>query len=208
MQPTLPPADLYSSLLSCSDVSFLVSTDWCPPSPHIIYHRTTCGNFSPQSLLQSTIYNIGIYVSFCSCLLSVLDWTPLEHRGWVYFAPPSPCSAINEWRNSPPLALRWPLLCSFGPQAFQSVNIPQGKRRYCLSNHPHQLDEVTGGGRDCWLTHKLDQAVGKSLPLLLSVLAVYVLPTFPTAGAIFKDADLRNQGGMESIWMVDVTKPR
>ncbi|CAN0416618.1 unnamed protein product, partial [Rangifer tarandus platyrhynchus] len=55
---------------------------------------------------------------------------------------------MNEWRNSPPFALRRPFLCSSGPRAFQSVKIPQGKRSYRLSNRPPLLDEVTAVW--CW----------------------------------------------------------
>ena len=40
------------------------------------------------------------------------------------------------------------------------------------------------------------------------VLGMYILPTVPTAGAIFKGAALRQRCVAETIWTVFVTEPR
>lgn len=67
------------------------------------------------------------------------------------------------------------------------------------------LEEVTGGC-DFLLSLKLDPSNWRLLAPSL-MLGMYVLPSVPTARAIFKDAVLREQGVIETIWMVYLTEP-
>ena len=62
--------------------------------------------------------------------------------------------------------------------------------------------------RECdhQLTHKLDLSNQRLLTPFL-FLGMYILPTVPTVGAIFKNAALRDQCAVETIWMVGVIEP-
>lgn len=57
------------------------------------------------------------------------------------------------------------------------------------------------------LTHKLKLGNQRLLAPPLSLGGVHVPPTSPTVGAIFKDADLREQYFVEIIGTGNVTEP-
>ena len=168
------------------------------PHPNTIYRRTTCDNFSPQSLLQSTIYNTGMNIRFFSFLFTVcprLDTT--RGQGLGLFCPAS-SPQRSEWMG------KFTSFCTEGAlplliwaTSFSVLKIPQGQRSYRLSNPPPLLDEVPG---EDVIAHRLDQAVGASSALVLPMPAVYVRPAFPAAGAVFQDAALGDQGGTRGIW--------
>ena len=65
----------------------------------------------------------------------------------------------------------------------------------------HEEDETAG-----WPTSSTGAIRGSIPPS--PVLEMYILPTVPTVGAIFKAAALREQCVVETIWAVDVAEPR
>lgn len=61
-------------------------------------------------------------------------------------------------------------------------------------------------GHDCQLTCKLDLGNWKLLTPS-PILGLYILPTVPKVGAIFKDVSLREQCVIETIWMAYMAEP-
>lgn len=59
---------------------------------------------------------------------------------------------------------------------------------------------------NCGLTHELDPG-NQRLLTPSSVFGMYITPTVPTTGAIFKYTALREQGVVETIWFEYVTEP-
>lgn len=61
-------------------------------------------------------------------------------------------------------------------------------------------------GHDQWLTHQLDPGNQGLFPPSLG-LGMYILPSVPTVGDVFRDAAFREQCGVETIWTAYVTEP-
>lgn len=110
-------------------------------------------------------------------------------RDWVYLAP-------HEWTDDLSPALGLPFLCLFVPRAFQSVKTTTGQNRL-LCFQPSSF--AKGGHReDCWAGAGQSESPH---PVLCPCSAQFPQPQTSSRG-------LREQGGAETNWVVDVTKSR